>query len=265
MRSLILALQFLSIIPLRVRGEVTEEHLLRSTVVYPLVGFFLGGLLVGTDILFSMVFSSSLTSAFVLLVMVIFTGALHLDGLSDTFDALACRGTVERRLEAMRDSSAGPVGMVAVLFVLGMKFLALEELSNLSYYERYAGLLFMPVVGRWALLAGMYLGRPSRADGLGKIFIGRIGSARFLLATVLGLGLFALVSIVAGGYAPRLWYLFGVMGFVQVFALVGVFTRLFGKSFGGHSGDTLGAVCELSELLFLLWVSVWSVWSRLYI
>ena len=262
MRSFLLALQFLSIVPIRVSGDVTEKDMLRSALAFPIVGFMIGVALLAADVIFSQVFSSGLVSALVLLVLVVLTGALHLDGLSDTFDALACRGGRERRISAMRDSSAGPIGMVAVMFSLGLKYLAIEEIASLGYFEHYAGLVFMVVAGRWAQVTGMFLGKPSRPDGLGKIFIGQVGAGMYLVVTALALGLFAGSAILAGSYAPRLWYVFGGVGFALVFAANVVLVRVNRKHFGGESGDTLGAATEFSEILFLLWVVVW---SRLFI
>ena len=262
MRSFLLALQFLSIVPIRVSGDVTEKQMLRSALAFPAVGFLIGVALVASDVIFSQVFSSSLVSALVLLVLVVITGALHLDGLSDTFDALACRGDRERRLSAMRDPSAGPVGMVAVIFALGLKYLAFEEIASLGNFEHYAGLAFMPVAGRWAQVTGMFLGKPSRPDGLGKIFIGQVGTGMYLVVTALALGLFAGGAVLAGSHAPVLWYVFGGVGFSLVFVMSLVLVGINKKHFGGESGDTLGAATEFSELLFLLWVVVW---SRLFI
>lgn len=236
--------------------------MLRSALAFPVVGFLIGVALLASDVIFSQVFSSSLVSALVLVVLVVLTGALHLDGLSDTFDALACRGDRERRLSAMRDSSAGPIGMVAVMLVLGLKFLAIEEVASQGSFLHYLGLVFMPVAGRWAQVTGMFLGRPSRPDGLGKIFIGQVGTGMYLVATAIAFGLFAGAALLAGGNAPDLWYVFGAVGFLIILVMNVVLVGINRKHFGGESGDTLGAATEFSELLFLLWVVVW---SRLFI
>ena len=197
MRSLLLALQFLSIFPIKIKGDVTEADMLRSAYAFTVTGFLIGVVLVIADFFLARLFSSALVSALVLLVLVLITGALHLDGLADTFDALACRGGREDKLSAMRDPSSGPVGMVAVMFVLGLKFLAIEEVASLSYYLHYVALLFMPVMGRWVQVAGMFLGKPSRPDGLGTIFIGKVGTGIFITTTAIALLLFAGVAALA--------------------------------------------------------------------
>ena len=236
--------------------------MLRSAYAYTAIGFLIGLVLVGTDLLFSRLFTSALVSALVLLVFVLITGALHLDGLADTFDALACRGGREDKLAAMRDSSSGPVGMVAVIFVLGLKFLAIEEVTLLSYYLHYVALLFMPVIGRWAQVLGMFLGQPARPDGLGAIFIGKVGIGILITTSSIAILLFALASLATGSFAPGLWYVYGAVGFALVFVIAIVLADLFKRNFGGQSGDTLGAATELSELAFLLWTITW---SRLFI
>jgi adenosylcobinamide-GDP ribazoletransferase len=262
MRSFLIALQFLTIIPVRVSGDLTSEQMRRSVLAFPAVGFVIGVLLVISDRAFSLVFSSPLTSAFVLVVLVIVTGALHQDGLADTFDALAVRGDVARKLAVMRDPTAGPVGIVAIIITLGLRFLTIEEIASLSSYAHYAGLLFMPVLGRWGQVTGMFLGKPSRPDGLGKIFIGKISGGLYAGVTLVAVILFAAASLAAGGIAPKMWYVFGAVGFVLVFVLTLLLVRHFKKHFGGENGDTLGGGSEFTEILFLCWVIVW---SRLFI
>jgi adenosylcobinamide-GDP ribazoletransferase len=258
MKGFLLALQFLSILPVRVRGEVTERDLMGSALFYPLVGLIAGALLVAADWLFSLVLPQGLTNAMVLLVLVLFSGAFHLDGLADTFDAIAVKGDRERRLAVMREGAAGPAGVTAIVFVLGIKFLAFDAISNLTYFEHYFTLLFMPVAGRWAMLAGMLVGRPARTDGLGQVFIGRLGAKRFALATALTALLIAGLVLPAGRYVLIDWYLQVGLGFAAVFVLAALCSRLFNALFGGQTGDTLGATGELSETLFVLWTLLWS-------
>ena len=258
MKGFLLALQFLSILPVRVRGEVTDKDLMGSALFYPLVGLIAGALLVAADWLFSLVLPPGLVSAMVLLVLVVFSGAFHLDGLADTFDAIAVKGDRERRLAVMREGAAGPAGVTAIVFSLGIKFLAIDALSNLTYFEHYFTLLLMPVAGRWAMLAGMRVGRPARPDGLGRIFIGRLGAPRFAGATVLTVVLIAGLVYPARDYALLDWYLFAGLGFAAVIVLAALCSRIFTSFFGGQTGDTLGATGELSETFFLLWTLLWS-------
>ena len=256
MKGLLLALQFLSIVPVRVRGEVQDADLLRSVPYYPLVGALAGGLMVLTHIACSLVLPSEISAVMSVLVLVIFTGALHLDGLSDTFDAMASKSGLEQRLEIMRDGSAGPVGMVALVFVLGLKVLAIDALWEQD--GLYYTLFMAPVFGRWVMSAGMLVGKPSRAEGLGRIFIGRLGTARFAVATALLL-LFAYGAAEVTGADM---FMFSVLGLVILFLLAAGLSWLFSRRFGGQSGDTLGASGELAEAVFLI---LGVVWTGLYI
>ena len=62
--------------------------------------------------------------------LVLLTGGLHLDGLADTADGLASRGTKEKVLEVMRDSRIGAFGVISLILVIGGKYLALDQMSN---------------------------------------------------------------------------------------------------------------------------------------
>lgn len=249
----LLALQFLTILPVTVRGEVTHADLRASTGWYPIVGLLMGALIAGVDQLGGLVFNPSITVALMVAALVLMTGAFHLDGLADMADGLACKGDRARRLEVMRDGASGPAGVVAIIGVLGFKFLALSSAANLTYFEYYFALLFMPVVGRWAMLAGMFHGRSARPDGLGAAFIGSPGAgARFCVATGMVAALLLGATIALPSLAPTgwIWAALACMGAVYATALV--FNLIARAAFGGHTGDTLGASGEAAEVVFLL-------------
>jgi adenosylcobinamide-GDP ribazoletransferase len=92
MRRIVLALQFLTIIPLRNIENVSLKEIGSSSAFFPLTGLVQGSLLVVIAFLFLKIFPSDLVSGLLVLVIIITNGGFHLDGLSDTFDALASRG-----------------------------------------------------------------------------------------------------------------------------------------------------------------------------
>jgi adenosylcobinamide-GDP ribazoletransferase len=261
LKRFLIALQFLTIVPVRVGGEVTEEDMARSSAFFPLVGLVQGVLLVAADILLGRVFHPDLTLALVLLVLVLSNGGFHLDGLSDTFDALATKGGRERRLEAMKDSATGAIGVTAIVFALGIKYLSLKSVSNLTTYDYYAALLFMPVLSKWAMLVMMRHGVPAREEGLGRVFMSGARTGGLIAATVITAALLSapVLAVPLWAGAMRHVFNFGALALVYMFGLL--LTRFFRRRFGGLTGDTLGAGGELAEILFL-WTAI--VWSRLY-
>jgi adenosylcobinamide-GDP ribazoletransferase len=265
MRQLILALQFLTVFPLKMKGDVSEEEIGQSAVFFPLVGAFQGLLAIVAAFLSAKYLGEEIAPAMVLLALAASNGGLHLDGLADTADAVAVKSTgdepsdINRRLAAMKDSSAGPTGVMAVVFDILLKFLLLNMLfSGLGKTAFYSLLLLMAVYSKWAMVPPMYYGRPARKDGLGRIFMLNVQSGVLLLSTLLTV----MLSVVA----YRFWFGHSYsMHKVVLFPALLCGLYLFGWAsakcsetrFGGLTGDIFGAISEVSEILVLLGVSAW--------
>jgi adenosylcobinamide-GDP ribazoletransferase len=193
-----------------------------------------------------------------LLALAVFTGGLHMDGLSDTIDGLSAQGASERKLNAMRDPSAGPLGAASIVFVLLIKYLSIRSLEDLSYFGLFGTLVFMPLMGRWAIVVAMAAGRPAQSDGLGRVYLGRLGMWRLAGAAIVAALCITAVAALLRDYAPSgaYWFLFLSVVLVSIAALV--LNLAFNRRFGGQSGDTLGASCETAEMIFLLGALAWS-------
>jgi adenosylcobinamide-GDP ribazoletransferase len=257
-RSFLLALQFLTIIPVKLKGDVTEAHVARSVVFFPLVGLLQGIVLVAAYLAFGKVFPPGLAVALVLLVLVLINGGFHLDGLADTFDAFACKGDREKRLYVMKDGSVGAIGVTAILFALALKGLALTEIMDVRVI--YFALLTMPVLSKWVMMLSMKKGDPAREDGLGRIFMHGIRGGDVAGATLFVLILMALPYI--AGVRDTIYLTGAGVGLLMIYILNLLLVKLFSWRFGGLTGDNMGALGEISEVLFLLTVAGW---QRLYI
>jgi adenosylcobinamide-GDP ribazoletransferase len=102
MKKILLALQFLTIVPIKDVGEVPEQEVGNSVIFFPLIGLLEGALFVVISTLLLKVFPAELTNGFLVLIMVLMNGGLHIDGLSDTVDATASRGDAEKKLAIMK-------------------------------------------------------------------------------------------------------------------------------------------------------------------
>ena len=160
----LIALQFLTRLPVRLPGMPKPEQIGRSLLWYPLVGVLLGGLLLALHGLLGDT-PALLQAAILLAVWVGLSGGLHLDGLADTADAwIGGHADRQRTLEIMKDPRSGPIAVVVLLLVLLLKFAALVVLLGQG---AWAGLLLAPWLGR-ALLPLLLLTTPYvRAGGLG--------------------------------------------------------------------------------------------------
>lgn len=262
MKSLLLAIQFLSIIPIKVKGDVTTGDMLSSVVFFPVVGLMQGAVLLVAGVGMMYIFPPQVTAALLLLLLVLSYGGLHMDGLADTADALACKGELQRRLVVMRDGAIGPVGTAAIIFTLLIKYSALvsivEDQMRTGMGPIVLALLFMPALSKWVMLAGMRISVPARKDGLGVMFISRATVSAPIAGGLLLMLLMTGAVMFAGWSCLPVWHIFSpaVFGVILIYAFL--HNRVMLSVFGGQTGDTLGASGEIVEVIYLLMVVAWS-------
>ena len=241
MRLLLIAFQFLTIIPLSFSFRCEKEDLGRSTAFFPAVGFAIGGLLVACNSFISPWVVSPLCDALLITLLTLITGALHLDGLADVCDGLAARGGRERFLAVMKDSQVGAVGAVGLVLGILLKWQALEAVPS---ELKWQALLLFPSLARFGQVLTMTGARHARQDGLGAAVAQGTGAAPLFFA-------FATVAFAA-------FYLLGPKGLVPLIAvcLLTIAGRMFfQRKLGGLTGDTIGCISELNEILALIVIS----------
>ncbi|APQ14031.1 adenosylcobinamide-GDP ribazoletransferase [Pseudomonas oryzihabitans] len=232
---LLIAVQFLTRLPIRLPGMPPPEAVGRSVPWYPAVGVLLGGLL---SLIAWLGVSGGiyLQAALVLAGWVILTGGLHLDGLADTVDAwVGGYGDRERTLAIMKDPACGPMGVLALLLILLLKWSALVVLLP----HAYSGLWLAPLAGRlalpWLLLTTPYV----RPGGLGDILSRHL--PRTSLGRVLLVGALLLLLL------PQ-----GFTALLVTAAVALLVRRALRHRLGGTTGDTAGALLELTETAVLV-------------
>jgi adenosylcobinamide-GDP ribazoletransferase len=264
MKSLLLAFQFLTIIPVRVSGVPSEKELAASSIYFPAAGALQGLLLLISALLLARIFPLDVVSVFVILIAAVSNGGFHLDGLADTFDALAVKssgnaiGDREKRLAVMKESLTGSIGVVALVLAILTEFVLIRNL--LSYpvpLTAFLLLFLMPVFSRWVMVPAMYHGMPARNIGLGKVFIdGASMRCLFFSSAILlvfFVGLFGVHIWFHYGYKGMTFFLILPAGYLFALACSGCCSKIF----GGLTGDTLGAICELSGIFYLTGAYIW--------
>ncbi|MCL5043448.1 MAG: adenosylcobinamide-GDP ribazoletransferase [Gammaproteobacteria bacterium] len=239
---LLIALQFLTRLPIHLPRAPSPAEQGRSLLHYPLVGLLLGGLLASLAWLFSAV-PPALLAALLLALWVLASGALHLDGLADTVDAwVGGYGDRERTLAIMKDPACGPMGVTALVLVLLLKWAALYGLLQ---QDLYWALLLAPWLGRSCLPILLLCLPYVRANGLGATMAANLPrKSLFAILLVHGLLMLAL----------------GWSGLLAM-AIAAVTCSWAGWHFlrrlGGTTGDTAGATVELVECAVLVGLAVY--------
>jgi adenosylcobinamide-GDP ribazoletransferase len=237
MRSFAIALQFLTRLPIRLNGPYSTEEQGRSLLWYPAVGLLIGAILVALAWLLAGR-GGLVPAALVLALWVALTGALHLDGLADSADAWAGGyGDRERSLAIMKDPNSGPVAVTMLVTILLLKFTAIDRLLALG---DWVGLGMAPVLGRTAVLALLLTTPYVRAGGLGENLVKHLPRRATWEVLVAVAGLCILAAPLQGMIALAV----AVIGFVLL-------RRLMLERIGGTTGDTAGALVELTEFVVL--------------
>lgn len=243
----LLAVQFLTRIPIPATGLYTAERLTASARYYPLVGFLVGGLSAGFFWGAAFVFPTLIALALAIAAGLLLTGAFHEDGLADTFDGIGGGQDRDQSLAIMKDSRLGTYGTLALITAVAIKFLSLAALPP-------AWIVTALVIGHGAsrLSSVIVIATSSyaRAEGKAKPVADSLSASSLIIASVTGLaGIavltyslpvaaigFALIGLIAGHIGMRL---------------------LFERKLDGYTGDTLGAVQQASEIGLYLGLVAW--------
>ncbi|MDD5738094.1 MAG: adenosylcobinamide-GDP ribazoletransferase, partial [Candidatus Omnitrophica bacterium] len=239
MKGFLSALQFLTVIPVKIKGGVSDEEISSSAAWFPAVGLIVGIFLAFAYEALSHVFPAPVVCAFVLTLSEAVTGGLHIDGFIDTMDGIASGADRKRALEIMHEGRPGALGLAAVILLFLSKYSLLLSLPKGTVE---ISLVAMSVVSRASFVASAVFYPYARegSEGLGKIFIGKVKRPAAMIAAVTLLA--AVIFILRAGaliMLPAAAAAFIVCNFY------------FKRKLGGVTGDTIGAVGEVLEVIVL--------------
>jgi adenosylcobinamide-GDP ribazoletransferase len=251
MFALLAAIQFLTRIPIPLRIDYESKLLARSTLFFPFVGLLIGLMVAFVAYLSALFVPSYIVPVIVVGTWVALTGALHFDGLLDTADGLLSHRSREQMLEIMKDSRIGAMGTMVALFYLLLKILFVFAIfEQQSGWLPYLLIALIPIYSRWTMTAAIVFWPYARTgNGLGSLYQATnirhfvISSLMMLICSLLPW--FAVAQNV--DFNLNSWLL---MVSVAVFVTV-IFSSLCVRRLGGMTGDTYGALNELTELAIL--------------
>lgn len=239
MRTYLLALSFLTCLPIKINYEVSKEQMGRTLAFYPVVGLTLGLIIAGVAWVGDYLHLGLAGDTLTVVTLVALTAGLHLDGLMDTFDGLLSGRPREQKLAIMKDSNVGAMGAIVLVCHLLVK---ITFLSVLFVPDKYGVLVLMPAVGRWAMVYAIAQYPYARnKPGLGSIFDQKTGKKNLGIATMI---------LVAACILVTRWQ--GLPVLVLTLLIIHFFTKAVAGSLGGQTGDTYGAAGEVGELAFLV-------------
>ena len=235
MNSLLLALQFLTIIPVHHAYIASDRQLGNSILFYPVIGLLIGVILAFSSLMIANIPLQS-QSVIILILWVILTGGLHLDGLADCADAwVGGLGSKQRSLEIMKDPTAGPIAVTVLVLLLLLKW---SLISYILEQQALAVLVMTPVMGRLAILILMLSTSYIRTAGLGEKLVANLPTSATKAISLFGI----LIGI----------YYLGIIPISLMLILLLLIAYQANKRLGGVTGDVYGAAVELVEVSILL-------------
>ncbi len=234
-----LAASFLTIVPILGAEAASQAEVESSFAWFPLVGAGIGAMLVAEDWVLGAILGHAIRSIVIILSLTAITGAIHLDGLSDTFDAIGAGRDREKALHILRDSRVGAFGAAAIFFSLALKIVAL---AGLGAWKRTDALILAPAMARWAMVAVSYRMEYLRERGAGSALLGNHTANRnFAIAT-------ATVLVLAIVLVSRA----ALSAFALSVLLAFTIRRVYLRWLGGVTGDLIGACGEMVETVVLI-------------
>lgn len=230
---------FLTIIP---AGSSDLQTAARHMYLFPIVGIAIGLLLGLAGWGMSMFLEPLIVGLLVTAGLVLITGVHHLDGLSDFADGLMVKGTKERKLEVMRDPKVGSAGITSiVLYVAGV----IIALSFMKGFELFYAVLMGELIAKFCMVLAASIG-PSAWAGSNSSFIDSMKDKKKLVISAA-----ITISIIAAFQNNA-----GFAALIAAVIVTLIITGVSRRSFGGISGDIMGAINEITRLSsFLVLVS----------
>jgi adenosylcobinamide-GDP ribazoletransferase len=237
LKAFILGLQFLTRLPINIRIDFNKNNLSKTPIFFPIIGMIIGGISGGIYYLLSFL-NNDIAALGAVLSLVLVTGGLHIDGLSDTTDGFFSSRPREKILEIMKDSRVGAFGVISIVFDIMFKYVLLK---NMTVQMAVPALVLSCAIGRTMITMLFSFGKSARPGGMGEIFMNKNSKIYFVFTLVI----LIMFGVFIGKYAFVVAFLSAI-----IFSLC--FMKYSYKVIGGVTGDVYGANCELSEIVSLI-------------
>ncbi len=249
---------FLSTIPVGITMEGLDE-LMKRSYLFVFVGAVLGLIIGASAFVFEIIFPPQISAVFIIVSIYYLTGLNHLDGLADFGDGATAHGSLEKKINALKDMSLGVGGVAYTVIILIALYASITTLQNEAVLLHYIGIDAATVVfvtmfiaevsAKQAMLTIAAFGKPIH-EGLGSMAINNTNMSKFTI----GLLFSALICMLASGIIGYL-----AVGFLALFASIIsalVILNISNRHFGGINGDCIGTANEIGRIIAVMSIVV---------
>ena len=257
MSSFLLAIRsgfgFLSTIPVGITMEGLDE-LMKRSYLFTFVGAVLGLIIGGFAFVFETIFPPQISAVFIIVSIYYLTGLNHLDGLADFGDGATAHGSLEKKINALKDMSLGIGGVAYAAIALIALYASITALQNEAVLLKGAGMdaaavvlaamLIAEISAKQAMLTIAAFGKPIH-EGLGSIAINNTSVTKFTVGLLFGVA----VCVLAFGIV-------GIVAFLTSIISALVILNISNRHFGGVNGDCIGTANEIGRIVTLMAIIV---------
>lgn len=238
-KTFALATHFLTRIPTRIDVDFTPERLRNATRYYPIVGAIIGTVAAAAFYIPDLILPTLIAVIIATAATALITGAFHEDGLADTFDGVSGAYDRARSLEIMHDSRIGTFGALALILVITLKIAALTSLSDTTTI--ITALIAAHIISRTSIVIVQATSNYARESGIAGPQDQRPPLINTTIATITALITIAATALILSPTAAILT----TAGAITAHILIRLY---FQPKLKGHTGDTLGATQQITEL-----------------
>lgn len=236
--GLILGFQFLTRIPIKKQIEFNKENIRDSLFFFPFIGMVIGAI-AGLVFYLTYILNQEVSSFLTVITLIVLTGGLHIDGLSDMLDGFLSNRDAEKTLDIMKDSRVGSFGVLGIVLLILGKYIIIKNLGMDMW------IIVMLSIGNSRMVAGWIIStkKTARKGGLGELFHNSNPKRNILYS----------------GIIYVLILLFLDISYIIPLIITYIFAELISlwsyRKIGGLTGDVYGAIMEISEVVSL--ISFW--------
>jgi adenosylcobinamide-GDP ribazoletransferase len=236
-------ISFLTIVPVSKDSSAFDLNFIASVMyLFPLVGAIIGIAVGGLAYIISFYLTSLVLGFVIVVILVVITGVNHVDALADFADGLMVKGGKEIKHQVMNDPAVGSAGVVALVLYLSGMIIILSGFTSST--KLYAIIISAEIIAKYVMVLQAYGGR-SAWEGFSSPFTKAMKDRRkFVVATGVT---FPLIFLATG--------LIGMVSLCSSVIIAIIIQYSANRSFGGISGDVLGASNEISRLSSLIVLS----------
>ncbi|MDR1806903.1 MAG: adenosylcobinamide-GDP ribazoletransferase [Propionibacteriaceae bacterium] len=242
-RPFLTAVMFYTRLPVPRWVGYSDELMTRSTRYFPAIGWLVGGLTAAVLWAAWHVFPTTIAAVLALAAGVLVTGGFHEDGFADVCDGFGGGTTRERTLAIMKDSRVGAFAVLGLILLFGLKVAALGALAGYGW-SGLAAIVYAHVLSRWAVVTLIATGTYARDDLTSKV--------RPVARSISGGGLIVATLWLLPAVVWVWWQPFWLLAIPLAFLVRLAFGRWCARRLGGYTGDCLGALQQVLEVVTYL-------------